>query len=151
MKRFLLFPILLVSCVVSKSNQNTQQADKDEIMFLIFSIQRDSVMGKNKIELISKVKSAGTIKKISQENHSYENYLTFEVNEKGKPLNTIILDHPLYKKVEYLDGDTLTTRSIVLDKQEFFIRLQLHGDLTQIKIIETLKNAQKKEVTTIKL
>ncbi len=151
MRIFLLLPIVLASCMLTKSNESIQQTDKSEIVFLVLRISKDSIQKKNVIEFVSKTKSEGKIKNDNQENLSYDNYLTIEVYEKDKRVNTIIMEHPLFKQVEYLDGNTLSSKSVVLDKQEFFIRLQIKGESAQIKVYETLKNTTQKELTTLKL
>lgn len=137
--------------MLTKSNESIQQTDKSEIVFLVLRISKDSIQKKNVIEFVSKTKSEGKIKNDNQENLSYDNYLTIEVYEKDKRVNTIIMEHPLFKQVEYLDGNTLSSKSVVLDKQEFFIRLQIKGESAQIKVYETLKNTTQKELTTLKL
>lgn len=137
--------------MLTKNNKSILQTDKSEIAFLVLRISKDSIQKKNVIEFVSKTKSEGKIKNNNQANLSYDNYLSIEVYEQGKLMNIIIIEHPLFKRIEYLDSNTLTSKSIVLDKQEFFIRLQMKSESTQIKIYETLKNTAQTELTTIKL
>lgn len=155
MRTLILLSIILTSCSLSRrteSNENTiQNNDKNEIVFLVLKISEDSIQGKNVIEFVSKTKTAGTIKDYRQDHNDYGNYLTIDVYEQNKLINTIIIEHPLYKRVEYFDGNVLTSKSIELAEQDFFIRMQMTGKSTKIRIYETLKNTIKKEMTTIQL
>jgi hypothetical protein len=129
---------------------NIQNRDRDMIGFLVFKIGKDSVHGKNVIELVSKTISSGRIKNDFQAPTVFENYLIVEVFGKNKLANTIIIEHPLHKHVEYVDDrGNLVTKFVDLDHAEFFVRLQLSGNSNRIRISETLKNAAKRELKTI--
>ncbi|MGV8964515.1 MAG: hypothetical protein ACOH2V_14200 [Candidatus Saccharimonadaceae bacterium] len=154
-RTLLLLSILLTSCGLTKRAENNtgniQNEDNNSIVFLVLKISKDSIQKKNVIEFVSKTKSVGKIKNDYQGLIDSENYLTIDLYEQDKLIKTIVIPHPLYKSVEYLDGNTLTTKSIELNKEEFFIRLQMKDNSNKIRISETLKNTIPKELTTIKL
>lgn len=154
-RTLLLLSILLTSCGLTKRTENNtgniQNEDNNSIVFLVLKISKDSIQKKNVIEFVSKTKSVGKIKNDYQGLIDSENYLTIDLYEQDKLIKTIVIPHPLYKSVEYLDGNTLTTKSIELNKEEFFIRLQMKDNSNKIRISETLKNTIPKELTTIKL
>lgn len=114
-------------------------------------MSKDSLQGKNNIELVEKTKTNGKIKNDYQNPIDSENYLTIDVYENDKLINTLVIEHPLYKRVEYSDGKTLISKSVELNMAEFFIRLQLNENSHQLKISETIKNTAKKELTTINI
>ena len=154
MRTFLLLSILLTSCGLTKrteSNRSNIQYDDNAIVFVVLRISKDSVQGKNVIEFVSKTKTVGKIKNEYQSQVDSENFLTIDLYEQDKIIKTIVIAHPLYKRVEYLDGNALSSKSIELNKEEFFIRLQIKDNSNKIRISETLKNAAAKELTTIKL
>jgi len=109
------------------------------------------VQEKNVIEFVSKTEIIGKIKNEYQSQVNSENFLTIDLYEQDKLIKTIAIAHPLYKNVEYLEGNSLVSKSIELNTEEFFIRLQIKDKSNKIKISETLKNATSKELTTIKL
>ena len=155
MRTFLLLSILLTSCVLTKRTEsnksNIQNDDNNAIVFLVLRISKDSVQGKNVIEFVSKTKSVGKIKNDYQSQVDSENYLTIDLYGQDNLIKTIVIAHPLYKRIEYIDGNALTSKSIELNKEEFFIRLQMKDNSNKIRISETLKNTASKELTTIKL
>ena len=155
MRILLLLAILLISCGVSKktepSQENTTSVDENVIVFLALKINRDSIQQKNTIELVSKTIASGKMKDLLQSQSKPENYLTIDQYTQGKLVKTSIIQHPLFKQVEYSDGNNLTSKSIELDSANFFIRLQLSGSSNKIKISETLKDTPTRELTTLKL
>lgn len=155
MRTLLLLSVLLAACGPAKKTESNKSkdlnTDVETIAFLVLRIRKDTVQGKNTIELVSLTKTAGKIKSDPQNHIDSENYLTLELYEQGKLINTMLIAHPLYKRVEYADGNTLKSKSIELDKEEFFIRMQVKGDSGKIRVFETLKGTSKKELMTIKL
>jgi hypothetical protein len=150
----LLLSILLLSCSTARriepDQTNLQNRDQDLIGFLVFKIRKDSVRGKDVIELVSKTQSDGKIKGNSPASTDFEDYLTIEVFKQNKLINVTFIEHPLYKHVEYVDEQgNLSTKYIELDQAEFFVRLQMKGNSNKIRISETLKNAPKRELKTI--
>jgi len=152
----LLLSIMLASCSLSKKLSddkiNQQSHHQDLIGFMVFKIEKDTIQKKNVIDLVSKTISSGKIKSESEASIDFEDYLTIEVFDKSKLVNTIVIEHPLHKHVEYVDEDgKLATKSVDLDREEFFVRFQLSGDSNTIRISETLKNSVKRELKTIRI
>lgn len=148
--------ILMSSCTVARKmesdNSQVQQKDRDAILFLVFKISKDSVQDKKIIKLISNTESSGKLKPQAQLAADYENYLTIEVFEQKRLANTIIIEHPLYKNVEYVnDQGMLETKHVELDQAEFFIRFLMTGTPTTIRISESLKGNAIRELETISL
>ena len=144
----------MTSCGLTKSTESNSsdiQYDNNAIVFVILRIRKDSVQEKNVIEFVSKTEIIGKIKNEYQSQVNSENFLTIDLYEQDKLIKTIAIAHPLYKNVEYLEGNSLVSKSIELNTEEFFIRLQIKDKSNKIKISETLKNATSKELTTIKL
>ena len=155
MRILLLLSILLISCGVPKKNEphqeNTTSVDENALVFVLLKINRDSIQQKNTIELISKTIASGKMKDGFQNQSKSENYLTIDQYAQGKLVKTFTIQHPLFKQVEYSDGNNLTSKTIELDSANFFIRLQLSGSSNKIKISETLKDTPTRELTTLKL
>jgi len=135
----------------SDKNDNLKN-DNNTIVFLVLRISKDSIQGKNVIEFVHKTKSLGKIKDNNNSHFNYENYLTIDVYQQDSIIHTMVIEHPLYKHVEYSgDNNILVSKYIELNKEEFFIRLQMTGDSNKIRISETLNNTSKKELAIIKL
>ena len=149
---FILLSIILTSCTSTKTTESSiPNSSENAIYFLVFKISKDSLQEKSSIELVSTTKSIGKFKNDNLDHIDSENYLTFDLYEQDQLINTILLEHPLYKNVEYVEGNTFATKSIELNTEEFFVRIQMKGNSNKIKVSETLKDSIKKELLSIKL
>jgi hypothetical protein len=145
--------VLFSSCRVAHPQQDNSAAEVAEspetILFLVFKMGKNSG-GKSSITLISKTKAAGKLKKGSEKPVFSENYLIVDLLQNNKPTETLRINHPLYKVVEYVDDDNkYKSKLIELDQQEFFFRLQVNGE-AKVRISETVKNT-KTELLTLKI
>ena len=150
MRILILLAVLWSSCRASKTPE-TVQKEKDEILFLVLRISKDSVQKKNVIELVSQKKVEGTIKDNDQSSGEYENYMTIEYFRQNKLAKIIVLEHPLFKRMEYPENNVLISKSLDLHREEFFIRLQIKGISNQVRISETLKGNNRRELITLDL
>ncbi|MES2766256.1 MAG: hypothetical protein V4642_10325 [Bacteroidota bacterium] len=153
----LLLSVIIISCTSTKPPETKKQpaafdSDSNAIVFVVLKIRKDSAQGKNIIEVVSKTQSAGIIKNKAQTRTDPENYLTIDTFKNDSLFSTMTMEHPLLKRIEYIDDkNTLQSKSIELDTEEFFIRLHIKGKSNWLRISETLKNGLKKELTTIQL
>lgn len=149
----LLLALIMGACGVSKTvpeNRPVLEVAKENpmIIFMVFSLEQDSLKGKNVLKLISKNKSEGLIKAASENQNNIPDFLGFELFEAGKVVLTFVQAHPLYQHLEYLDGDALKTKSLEFKKGTFFIRIQGKTGEAKIKVTEHLKNGQLIELGT---
>lgn len=154
MKTFLLLSLFLTSCNLTKKteiNGSKINYDDNAIVFVVLKIKKDSIQGVNVIETVSKTKSIGKLKNDFQDQIDSENYLTIDLFEQDKLIKTSFIAHPLYKHVEYFDGNDLISKSIELNQEEFFIRIQIKDNSNKIRISEKLKNTSSRVLTTLKL
>ena len=139
-----------MSCSFSKQNISSLENDKKEpnlITFLVLNIHRDTISSTNVVEFVSKIESTGKIKK--QHIFTTENYLTIYSYSGKHIVDSLILEHPLYKHLEYVDeNNNFAVKDTVINSAEFFVRVQ--GHFKEIKIFETLKNRSTKQLNTIK-
>jgi len=145
---------LLSSCSLTRRMETDQSKvqDRNVIVFLVFNISKDSVQGKNLIELVSKTESSGKIKEDAQSPAEFEDYLSIEVLEQNQRPNVITVEHPLHKHIEFVDDrGELASKYVELNQAEFFIRFQSSGNPLKIRISETLKNGVKSELKSFKL
>lgn len=152
---FLIFMILpIVSCgsaPISEDRISTLESDADGIAFLVFKMTKGSQSVKSDIKLLSKTQTTGKIKNIADKPNS-NNYLTIEVFDNNTLFQTVFVNHPLYKTVEYADeNNKLASKNVTLDEAEFFVRLQTKSGRTKVRIYETLKNTNKTIVATLKI
>ena len=148
-----ILPLLLVllTCCRTAKEVDNKKTDDHGISFVVLRIHKDSMDTNHLVELVSKIESKGEIKKQNRNTQRSENYLSVYVYNHKNLVDSQIIDHPLYKHLEYLDAaKTFLVKDTVLDQAEFFIRCQTQGNSNEIRISETI-NKVRKELITIKL
>jgi hypothetical protein len=142
--------LLTTSCSLSKQNKSSLDNDKKEpnlITFLVLNIHMDTIKSQNIVEFVSKKESTGVIKK--QHSFPTKYYLTIYAYSGKHIIDSLILEHPLYKHIEYVDENkNFAVMDTIIKSAEFFVRLQ--GHFNEIKIFETLKNKSTQKLNTIK-
>lgn len=152
MKVFLLLLIVFSSCRVTREDKESDNGDPNSIAFVVLSIRRDSAHANSIVELLSKTQSAGEIKDKNKNALEFANYLSIVIYNQGKILDSMTIEHPLFRHIEYLDdNNNFSVKDITLDKAEFFFRFQVRGSSNEIRILEKLRGSTKKELATIKL
>ena len=139
--------LLIISCNVSEQSKSSWENDRKEpnlISFLILSIQKDTNNSKNIVEFVKKIESIGVLKKQYPIPTKY--YLTIYAYSGKHIIDSLTLEHPLYKHFEYIDeNENFATKDTVINHAEFFVRLQ--GRFDEIKIFETLNRPTQKLCT----
>lgn len=158
LKYIILFTFIIVVFSCGTSNQTIIEKpvpkynNPNLILFLVLRISNDSINNKNIIEVVSHSKSSGKFKPNTDSNPEYENDLSFELFDQGKLISSTIIEHPLFKTVEFTDElNNLTKKIVKLNKKEFFVRLQMTNDSDNVRIFEKLKNGSKTELNNVKL
>jgi hypothetical protein len=140
------------SCAPQKPLTTTQEEITDKIVFMMFNIRHDSVRQKSIVTLLEQKPVAGTIKEKPQDEHRPDNYLLAEVCRDTTVLQTIILEHPLYKQVEFINGEQqFAKKEVMLPQAEFFLRLQLRGRGLELRVSEVLHKKEKTQLNIFKL
>jgi hypothetical protein len=148
-KSFALLFILFTSCKAVESGGGI--ADSNTIMFLLLNMQRDSGTDKNAITLIDKKESTGKLKTHTTRLLYNDNYLWVYIYNNKTVVDSMQIEHPLYKHIEYLNADnTFAVLDTVLNEAQFFLRFQAPQTSGQIKIVETLKGKTEKYSVIIK-
>lgn len=125
--------------------------NEDVICFLVMDISRSEKDSKSQLKLKQTTKTKGRIKtqSILLDN---PNKLIFSILGDTSVLSTHYLDHPLFKKMEHShEQDGLATQTVILTKEEFFMRLPLNSASKYIKIEETINGATPIELITFKI
>ncbi|HRO09864.1 MAG TPA: hypothetical protein PK611_05700 [Saprospiraceae bacterium] len=151
---YLLFTGMLIGTVSCKSVKNTAPSvrlDKPEIIFLVMNMSNDTILKKNTIRIVEKIKTEGTIKVNEQNIAETPNYLSFEMYEQGKLVHTFVREHPLYKRVEYPGDTSYESKELKLDTADFFVRLQSNTSDGKLIIYEITNNTEKNILTSIQL
>ena len=152
---FLLAFVFLFSCSAARQVPSDDLVSarpvNPKILFLVFSIEKDSVQKKTSVSLRSKVVKDGEIKQEPKGDELFPNYLSIEYYENNKLKSSFNLEHPLYKNVEYFDGKELVSKYVELNQSDFFIRLRSAGESGIIVIHETKGNGPKTKLLTQKL
>lgn len=147
--------VLLSACFPERKishSEATRSSGEPAIVFLVFKISNDTVHEKSVIELISQTRNNGRIKEEHEQTEEFSDYLTLEISEPGQKNRVIQMEHPLHRRIEYVDEDgKLAMNEITPNEAEFFVRIQVHGKSAQVKVSETLKNAKKSALQTFKI
>lgn len=124
---------------------------EDVICFLVMDISRSEKDSKSHLNLKQTTQTNGRIKtqSILLDN---PNKLIFSILGDTSVLSIHYLDHPLFKKMEHSHEQYgLATQTVILTKEEFFMRLPLNAESKYIKIEEKINGATPIELITLKI
>lgn len=155
MKYAVLLLVILCSCSATKNtsaDNTTSITATDRIAFVTFKITKGDSLHPSSLALVKTNITAGTFKQRHNEEDQFLNRLKIEVYEQGELRSTTVIEHPLYKDIEFTDSsNVLSMKHIELPEANFFVRLQLTGPSSRIKIIESLEHHLSTELTVIDL
>ena len=155
--------VIMVSCVtkekipapnnnISPSVPNEGEDVEEQIAFLFMYMTKDPVNGEKTITLNDKTITPGSMRNDNSPAVKWNHYLTIKVYESGKLRETFYLEHPLFRRVEYVDSNSqLVTKTIEHSESDFFIRLQIKKRNTSIDISETLGETPEKELASLEI
>ncbi len=141
-----------LSCVPLKRTSNPVITPaEDKLMFVVMAIEQNELEKKNNISFISKTPAQGRIKGQTRI-PSTANCLTIYHYSGKKLLDSLVLEHPLYKHFEYFNEQhQFAIKDTVLKREEFFFRIQLQGQQNSIKIVEKLQQTPPTMLTHLNL
>lgn len=159
MKFYMFFGLLffittLYSCgtkkdVVATNHSNTTEQDTtrvapNEIVFLYFRISNRGKDTTSTIELFKKLTKVGNIKSPSSI-LGLKNLLIIDVFQSEKLAYSFTREHPLYKSVEFYSEITHPEKKFVsLNQQDFVIRLQKKGGVSNTVVISEIREGIEK-------
>lgn len=142
--------IAFTSCSVMRGSQSNAQAAGNTISFLVFNIHKDTRETAPTITLLSRQESAGTIKKQPEINGPA--YLTLYIYSNRHMVDSVRVDHPLYKHLEYPGDDhQFISKDTLITNADFFVRFQTEEPADEIRITETIASGEVRKLSTIKL
>lgn len=116
-----------------------------DVIFITFTVQRDSITGSSKIELTGKRIIEDQKLKTEPSDSDSENKMVIKQLDSGsRELSSAAVDHPLMKRAEGMNKrNELETQMVKVDKAEFFVRLTLLAETEYIRVDEVVggKNA----------
>src|SRR5262245_22948285 len=96
-----------------------------KMVFMTFSIHNDSTT-KSEIKLLSKKEADGKIKGLSPTVTSPTSLTVALLDRGGQVLVEEVVEHPLYREVEYTnDRNEFERKALNLKDAEFFVRIKL--------------------------
>lgn len=129
----------------------TNDIKEDKICFLVMEIYRESTDKHSLIKLKETTLATGKTKKSSILLDN-PNKLIFSVIGDTSVLSTQYLDHPLFKKMEHShEQNGLSTQTVTLTKEEFFMRIPLNAESRYITISESIHASEPIELITLKI
>ncbi|GAA3636794.1 hypothetical protein GCM10022397_23010 [Flavivirga jejuensis] len=134
----------------SKQSLLTTHTDKTEttpkIVFLNYTIKKIP-NGDRTIRFINKIETEGKLK--NHNNKSLETSLPgdlqlFQLDKKSNIIQSIIIENPLAKTIEYMDeSKSFQSRRVDLDSTQFSLKLQLKPNTKYISIHSINKSKSK--------
>ena len=134
--------VLILSCSAagnSVSGQNTSNQVKTapQVLFINLTMDKDEA-SQVKAELINKIITNGRIKGKKDSSYRIENaeYLCVQYDQKSTPLDSLIMDDPFVKNVEYINSQGAFERKrIELDSSQVSLRMQLTDQTKYVGIL----------------
>jgi hypothetical protein len=129
----------------------TTGSSSENILFLAYEVTRDSVSGKISTRILYQKKVAGLVKPNSMENTAAEpgNWRIMLTDKKDKPVESVLIENPLHKRLEYIGADgKLAMKEIWLKRAEVAIRLNYKKNMTKAVVQEIRQD--KKNYTIFK-
>jgi hypothetical protein len=155
-----LLTLVFVSCTNSRHASQIAAANAavksetpvERIMFINLIIRHDSISGNNKVEFLNKTISEGHLKSSEGGTIRGGDFLTCILYEDSKSMDTVRLEHPLYRVYEYMnEKNEMKLKAHQKKEASFFLRYQWKGKQVQVKILETLQGRNEKEIALIQL
>jgi hypothetical protein len=140
--------LLLFSCGSVKTIDHSEILKLPDILaFITFKItnQKD----KRFIKAIDITKTTGKPKTVFQNHIQGDNRLIIQIKYGTKVNEEIVMEHPIFKSVEYTEGDIIKKKELVLEEETFFIRSVIKEGYTTIDIYE-LTGSNKLLINSIK-
>ena len=133
-----------VPAEVHPSDHPVATSSVEKIVFVNFKIRADSIHHQNSIEVINTVFSEGHLKNNSAGNIRSANKLTCFLYENNAPVDSVTLEHPLYRVYEYMnERSEMVLKETRETAAEFFVRFQIREKTDKIKVMETVNNTTK--------
>jgi hypothetical protein len=117
----------------------TTVPSQDSILFLAYEVKKDSVSGKISLDILFQKKTAGLVKPNSMDNASSEpgNWRITAKDKKDKSVQTLLLENPLHKKLEYVDANgNMAIKDVWLNRTELTVRMNYKMNMHKIVIQE---------------
>lgn len=125
----------------------------NQLVFLSFTISKISDSENSVVNLISKKKLNGKINDVNElKPANYTHYLAIDLlDDNDNLLSSTILEHPLFRQVEYTTDDNkqLLTKSLSSKEDSFFVRIQVKSNFSKISISESLNKSKLKRIGLI--
>lgn len=142
--QLIIFTLVIACSSYKKSASNKVEIDKknqvaiSKIAFTNYAIYKNSSTSL-KVELIDKIIVEGNLKQRKPRNKPIKNgdFLCLQLGTDFKHLDTIIIQNPLIKHVEYVDSKGMLNKKLIeLDSTSMFIRFQLKPQTKYIGIVK---------------
>ena len=144
--------LLLISCSSSKPMTETKKESGERSVFINLKITADSVSKNSHVEELDKIVTMGHFDYKHVVTEGALNYLTCILYEDQVSMDTVVVQHPLYRIYEYMMDNGQTQYKEYNQKEaKFSLRFQLKGKTARIKIIEKLVGLYPKEIASINL
>lgn len=147
------FVIILTGCRTSRltsrpvGNDNVSEIKDSGPVFLFVSgtIVYDSLTNTHHIKISQQQKFPGKLNLVKARNIKEPKGLNYvQIDAENQPLSRHEMDNPLIQRMEYIDGNEFSMKTVIKHEAEFYLRLQLDPKARKLQfcnnqeIIETI-------------
>lgn len=154
MKKIIIFLLLLTATACKTSQDLTSEVNNPEpkILFVGLKIIRNSLVQQSTLHLVKQTEGIGQLKKTNQTSIKYPNFLTLYAYQKEVLIDSVKIEHPLYKHFEFIDDQSkFNVKDTVIGEADFFVRFQATSKITEITVKENLFGKKAIMLNSIKL
>lgn len=154
-KLYILFLVAIVSChsrtVTFSLPGNTEGQATNKILFLAYEVTRDSLSGRISTRILYQRLAEGTVKpgSLPAAEAINGNWQIDITGIKDNLLESIILENPLHKHMEYVAADGgLGTRQVWLSRDEVVIRTNYKKGMHTVELREITDDKKNRIIFT---
>ncbi|MEO5564458.1 MAG: hypothetical protein ABIR18_13510 [Chitinophagaceae bacterium] len=115
------------------------ETNPGKILFLAYEVTRDSVSGKISTKILYQKTTNGSVKEGSIENATDDtgNWQVAITNNKNVAIQSVTLENPLHKKLEYVGADgKLGMKDVWLKRAEVTVRMNYKKEMEKVSLLE---------------
>lgn len=152
MNRLFFFLLILAACKNSQEIIPEVKNAEPKILFVGLKIKRNAPDKQPILQLVQQTEVIGQFKKTNQTSFNHPNFLTLYAYQKEVLIDSVKIEHPLYKHFEFIDDHSkFSVKDTVIGQADFFVRFQATSKITEIKVNENVFGKKAIMLNSIKI
>lgn len=138
-----------------KAKEQHSENAEENVVFLHFAMRSDTLLHRDSVELTDVLIAKGRLKQralLVEHPPPLGHLLLTAMDKQQRPLQQVVIEHPLRRTVEYLDDSgAFRTAHLNITEATFFIRLHHHPSIAIVRVEESTEGAMLKFVADVPL